>query len=71
MGAFAGENYDLMSQWNKYLLKNEQELHKDKEDLEAAEERRQKEIQLLKQEHKDKQEQLQKKIDHLKHQLEK
>ena len=71
MGAFVGANYDSVSRLNKYLLDKEQELQKDKKDLEAVEAHHQKEIQFLKQENEDKQKQLQKKIDHVKHQLEK
>ena len=71
MGAFAGANYGSVSHLHKDLLDKEHELQKAKEDLAAIEACYQKETQLLKQEHQDKQEHLQKKIDHLKHQLEK
>ena len=60
-----------MSQLNKDILNKEQELQKSKEDLEAAEACYQKETRLLRQEQQDKQEYLQKKIDHIKHLLEK
>ena len=39
MGAFAGANYDSMSQLTKYLLSKEQELKTSKRDLEAVEAR--------------------------------
>ena len=57
MGAFAGANYDSMSQLTKDLLSKEHELQQAKKDLEAAEARHLKEIELLKQEHKDNQRQ--------------
>ena len=54
MGAFAGANYDSVSQLTKDLLSKDQELQKTKRDLEAAEARHLKEIQLIKKEHEDK-----------------
>ena len=54
MGEFAGANYNLVSQLTKGLLSNEQELQKARKDLEAAEAWHLKDIELLKQEHQDK-----------------
>ena len=54
MAAFAGANYNSVSQLTKYLLSKEQELQKEKKDPEAAEAGHLKEIELLKQEHEDK-----------------
>ena len=71
MGAFAGDNYDSVSQLNKYLLDKEQEMQKAKHDFVAAEAHHKQEFQLLKQEHEGKLKQLQKKNDYLKHHLEK
>ena len=71
MGAFVGDNYDLVSQLAKDILSKEQELQKSKRDLEVAEARHLKEIELLKKEHEDKYRQSQNKIDHLKSHLEK
>ena len=60
-----------MSHLHNDLLDKEQELQKAKEDLASPEACYQKETHLLIKEHQDKKEHLQKKIDHLKHQLEK
>ena len=71
MGAFAGANYNSLSQLTKDILSKEHEIQKERKDLEATKARYLKYIELLKQEHQDKQRQSQKKIDILKHQLEK
>ena len=71
MGAFAGASYNSVSQLTKDLLSKKHELQKARKDLEAAEARRLKDIELLKQEHQDKLRQSKKKIGSLKHQLEK
>ena len=71
MGAFVGANYNSMSQLTKDLLSKEQELHKARKDMEEAEACRVKDIELLKQEHQDKQRHSEEKIDSLKHELEK
>ena len=54
MGAFAGDNYNSVSQLTKDLLSKEHEIHKEIKDLEAAEAFHLKDIELLKQEHQDK-----------------
>ena len=54
MGAFAGANYNTVSQQTKYLLSKEKELQKSRKDLEAAEARHLKDIELLKQKNQDK-----------------
>ena len=71
MGAFTGDYYNSMSQLTKGLLSKEHELQKARKDLEAVDARHLKDIDLLKQEHQDKQRHSEKKIDSLKHQLEK
>ena len=69
--AFAGTNYDSVSQQNKDLLNKEQELQTIKHDLVTTEARHQEEVSLLKQEHEGIHKQSQKENDYLKHQLEK
>ena len=71
MQAFAGANYNSVSQLTKDLLSKEQELQKSRKDLEAAEAHHLKDIEILIQEHQYKQIQLEKKIDSLKHHLKK
>ena len=70
MGAFTGANYDSVRWLNKDLLDKEQEPYKAKDYLKAAEVHHQKDIHLLRQEHKEKHKQLKKTMDHVKHQLE-
>ena len=71
IGAFAGANYNTMLQVNKDLFTKEEELQKVRKDLDASEVCHLKDIKLLKEENQDKETQWEKKIDSLKHQLEK
>ena len=71
MGAFAWANYNTVSQLTKYILNKKKELQKARKDMEATEARHLKDIELLKQEHQDKQRHSEKKVNSLKHQLKK
>ena len=57
MGTFEWANYNSVSQLTKYLLSKENELQKVRKDMEATEAHHLKDIELLKQEHQDKQRQ--------------
>ena len=65
--AFAGANYDSVSQLSLTLSDKEQELQKSKLDLAAAEARHEQEVKQLQQVHENRTKQWQKKTEHLKH----
>ena len=69
IGAFAGANYNSVSQLIKDLCNKEEELQKARKYLDASEACHLKDIKLLKEEHQDKETQWEKKIDSLKQQL--
>ena len=71
MGAFAGANFDLVSQLKKELEGNEKELQNIKQDLAQAEAHHSQEIQHLKNEYEEKLNKLHGQNDYLKQQLEK